>query len=40
MCFIALGAVIGPPVSGKINETSGEFETVGVYAGEFLPIKI
>lgn len=36
MTITALGAVAGPPISGAINEKTGGFEAVGLYAGQLL----
>ena len=33
MVILASGALIGPPISGAINQSTGGFEWVGVYAG-------
>ncbi len=33
MTLIAIGAVAGPPISGAINDATGGFKFVGVYAG-------
>jgi MFS transporter, MCT family, solute carrier family 16 (monocarboxylic acid transporters), member 10 len=33
MTILAFGALIGPPISGAINASSGGFESVGYYAG-------
>lgn len=32
MLVLAVGALIGPPISGAINEKTSGFEWVGVYA--------
>ena len=32
----AIGALIGPPISGAIRQSTGSFEAVGYYAGEYL----
>lgn len=34
MTFVAIGAVVGPPISGAIYNASGGFSAVGYYAGE------
>lgn len=31
---LALGALIGPPISGAIYNATGDFKAVGYYAGE------
>jgi MCP family monocarboxylic acid transporter-like MFS transporter 10 len=31
--FTALGALFGPPISGAIRKSSGNWESVGYYAG-------
>ncbi|KAK7039111.1 hypothetical protein VNI00_010296 [Paramarasmius palmivorus] len=36
MTIAAVGALIGPPISGAINHSSGGFETVGYYAGTMI----
>ncbi|KAF8647499.1 hypothetical protein AX16_006704 [Volvariella volvacea WC 439] len=33
MSILAMGALIGPPISGAINSATGGFEIVGYYAG-------
>ncbi|KAJ7580900.1 major facilitator superfamily domain-containing protein [Mycena floridula] len=33
MSIISLGALIGPPISGMINNRTGRFQDVGIYAG-------
>jgi len=33
MTVIALGAIVGPPISGAIAQTTGGFKAVGYYAG-------
>ncbi|KAI0807869.1 MFS general substrate transporter [Fomes fomentarius] len=33
MTLIALGSVVGPPISGAINAATGNFKFTGVYAG-------
>ncbi len=33
--ILALGALAGPPISGAINDTTGNFKAVGYYAGLF-----
>ena len=33
MTLVALGAVAGPPISGAINDATGGFKFVGIYAG-------
>ncbi|KAF9448296.1 MFS general substrate transporter [Macrolepiota fuliginosa MF-IS2] len=33
MTILAFGALLGPPISGAIEATSGAFEMVGIYAG-------
>ncbi|RPD66586.1 MFS general substrate transporter [Lentinus tigrinus ALCF2SS1-7] len=38
MTLIALGAVAGPPISGAINDATGGFKFVGVYAGSAVMI--
>ena len=32
--FMALGALAGPPISGAIRTSAGNWEYVGYYAGE------
>jgi MFS transporter, MCT family, solute carrier family 16 (monocarboxylic acid transporters), member 10 len=32
--FMALGALAGPPISGAIRTSAGNWEGVGYYAGE------
>jgi MFS transporter, MCT family, solute carrier family 16 (monocarboxylic acid transporters), member 10 len=32
--FMALGALAGPPISGAIRTSAGNWEAVGYYAGE------
>lgn len=34
MTFLAFGGLFGPPISGAINQSTGSFNAVGVYAGE------
>lgn len=34
MSILAIGALIGPPISGAINTATGGFHVVGYYAGE------
>ena len=34
MNVLAVGALLGPPISGAINETSGSYTAVGCYAGK------
>ncbi|KAK1234571.1 hypothetical protein PQX77_002223, partial [Marasmius sp. AFHP31] len=36
MTVAAIGALIGPPISGAINDASGGFEAVGYYAGSMI----
>ncbi|KAL0579399.1 hypothetical protein V5O48_002624 [Marasmius crinis-equi] len=36
MSIAAIGALIGPPISGAINDASGGFEAVGYYAGSMI----
>lgn len=33
LTVLALGALAGPPISGAINQATGEFRAVGAYAG-------
>jgi MCP family monocarboxylic acid transporter-like MFS transporter 10 len=33
MTFCAIGAMVGPPISGVINNATGGFTAVGFYAG-------
>lgn len=33
MSFAAIGALVGPPISGEINKATGGFSEVGYYAG-------
>lgn len=33
MSILAIGALIGPPISGAINTATGGFHVVGYYAG-------
>lgn len=33
MAFLAVGAVVGPPISGAIATETGGFHAVGFYAG-------
>ncbi|KXN92400.1 Riboflavin transporter MCH5 [Leucoagaricus sp. SymC.cos] len=40
MTFIALGSVVGPPISGAINAKTGGFEGVGLYAGSTVVIGV
>jgi fucose permease len=32
-CIAGVGALVGPPISGAINSATGNFKTVGYYAG-------
>ena len=34
MSVLATGALAGPPISGAINEATGNFKATGIYAGE------
>lgn len=34
MTFLAFGALFGPPISAAINQSTGNFNAVGLYAGE------
>ena len=34
LSVISIGALAGPPISGAINEATGGFVLVGVYAGK------
>lgn len=34
MNILAVGALLGPPISGAINEASGGYPAVGSYAGK------
>lgn len=34
MTILSAGALIGPPISGAINDRTGGYEAVGYYAGE------
>ncbi|KAI0050386.1 MFS general substrate transporter [Auriscalpium vulgare] len=34
MTIMSLGSLAGPPISGAINEASGGFKAVGIYAGQ------
>ena len=34
MTFMSLGALAGPPISGAIQQQTGSFHMVGVYAGK------
>lgn len=36
--FTALGALSGPPISGAIRSNSGNWESVGYYAGKILSL--
>ena len=36
LLIAGVGALVGPPISGAINDQSGGFKMVGVYAGPFL----
>jgi MFS family permease len=36
MTFTALGALVGPPISGAINAKTGRFEGVALFAGKFI----
>ncbi|SJK98870.1 uncharacterized protein ARMOST_02143 [Armillaria ostoyae] len=36
MSILAVGALVGPPISGSINSATGGFEAVGYYAGRSL----
>lgn len=40
MSIIAIGALVGPPISGAINAATGGFEAVGYFAGESEHIRI
>lgn len=33
MSILAIGALAGPPISGAINQATGNFTSVGYYAG-------
>ena len=33
MSILAIGALAGPPISGAINQATGDFKSVGYYAG-------
>lgn len=35
LTVLALGALAGPPISGAINDATGNYNMVGVYAGEY-----
>ena len=34
MSILAIGALAGPPISGVINTATGNFRSVGYYAGQ------
>ena len=38
--IISLGALAGPPISGAINEHTGGFVLVGVYAGTAVVVSV
>ncbi|KAF9264559.1 MFS general substrate transporter [Marasmius fiardii PR-910] len=40
MSIAAIGALIGPPISGAINDASGGFEAVGYYAGTMILVSV
>lgn len=40
MSIIAVGALVGPPISGAINAATGGFEAVGYFAGESEHIRV
>ncbi|KAF9269038.1 MFS general substrate transporter [Marasmius fiardii PR-910] len=40
MSTSAIGALVGPPISGAINDASGGFEAVGYYAGSMILISV
>lgn len=42
MSIAAAGALIGPPISGAINNSTGGYEAVGYYAGMhlFVPVHL
>ena len=33
---VALGALVGPPISGAINVATGGYKAVGIYAGMYI----
>ena len=33
MSILAVGALVGPPISGAISTATGDFKAVGYYAG-------
>ena len=35
MALISIGVVVGPPISGAIYTSTGGYEAVGYYAGEY-----
>lgn len=35
LTVLAMGALGGPPISGAINDATGNFKAVGIYAGAF-----
>ncbi|KAG7087558.1 hypothetical protein E1B28_013513 [Marasmius oreades] len=40
MSIAAIGALVGPPISGAINDVSGGFEAVGYYAGTMILVSV
>jgi len=38
LSVLAIGGLIGPPISGAINTASGGFKAVGYYAGSHITI--
>ena len=36
MSILAIGALAGPPISGAINQATGDFKSVGYYAGTYI----
>ncbi len=38
--FTALGALAGPPISGAIRSKSGNWESVGYYAGSMIVLAV
>ena len=35
--MLALGAIAGPPISGAIADSTGDYKGVGIFAGKIIP---
>jgi len=40
MTLLSFGALIGPPISGAIQDTGGSYRGVGVYAGTVVLVSV